>query len=482
MLKIKGVFAKFPATFWTSNTMELFERWAWYGLFNVLAIYLTDSRDTGALGFSQSEKGYMMGTVSAILYFLPVITGAIADRFGYKKILLISFGILSSGYLMMGYFVHYNALFMVFMFVAIGGALFKPVISATITKTTTSKTSSIGFGIFYMMVNIGALVGPVMASKLRELSWDYVFYMSAAIIFVNIILVLFFYKEPDRTPQQGTFIEAISKVFVNIIQVLKDFRFTLFLLIIVGFWAMYFQLFYTLPVFIAQWMDTSLLYDWLNGISPRMAGFFGTAEGIINPEMLINIDALYIVSLQLVVSAVVMRLKPLNAMIGGIFIAALGMGLTFATRNPFFLFGTLLIFALGEMSSSPKITEYIGKIAPADRVGLYMGCSFLPMSGGNFLAGYLSGDVYGRLSDKFTLLQMEVERRGMTLPAISDEFTRNDYFNAAAERLSMRPTELTTFLWEQYRPGSIWMIFMGIGVATALLLLLYDKLILKKVD
>ena len=70
---IGAAFKKFPKTFWVANTMELFERWAWYGMFTVLALYLTQSTDTGALGFSQSQKGNIMGTVTAILYFLPLL-------------------------------------------------------------------------------------------------------------------------------------------------------------------------------------------------------------------------------------------------------------------------------------------------------------------------------------------------------------------------------------------------------------------------
>ena len=104
MSRLSSTFKKFPRAFWVANTMELFERWAWYGLFMVLAIYLTASKDTGALGFTQVQKGYLMGTVVAILYFLPVITGAIADKYGYRKVLIVSYIILLSGYLMMGLF------------------------------------------------------------------------------------------------------------------------------------------------------------------------------------------------------------------------------------------------------------------------------------------------------------------------------------------------------------------------------------------
>lgn len=473
------VFSRFPRTFWVANTMELFERWAWYGLFNVLAIYLTASKDTGALGFSQEEKGTMMGIVTAILYFLPVITGSIADKLGYKKVLLLSFGILSTGYLMMGYLTDYSLVFAAFFYIAIGGALFKPVISATIAKTTNEENSSIGFGIFYMMVNIGALIGPFIASKMRELSWDYVFYLSAGIIMINFILVLFFYKEPSRNKSKDSIGKAVLQAFKNIFTALKDVRFFLFLLLIVGFWSMYFQLFYTLPVFIDQWVVTRGLYQWMYALSPKLAGIFGTEHGTVNPEMILNIDALYIVIFQVVVSGIVMRLRPINAMITGIVIAAAGIGLTFAFNNAFFLFLSILIFAFGEMASSPKITEYIGRIAPPDKVGLYMGCSFLPMSGGNFFAGILSGPVYGQWSDKITLLQRDLALKGIEMPAISEHFTQNDLLFESARTYGMSVNELSDYLYQTYHPSDIWYLFTGIGLATALLLFVFDRALMR---
>jgi dipeptide/tripeptide permease len=104
MTKLGSVFEKYPKTFWVANTMELFERWAWYGMFMLLALYLTGSKDTGALGFTQEQKGYMMGPVVAILYFLPLITGAIADRYGYRNVLIVAYSILAVGYFLMGIF------------------------------------------------------------------------------------------------------------------------------------------------------------------------------------------------------------------------------------------------------------------------------------------------------------------------------------------------------------------------------------------
>jgi len=479
MTRSNGKLFGFPGTFWTANVMELFERWAWYGMFILLALYFTGSTDEGALGFTQGQKGLLMGTVVGILYVLPTITGAIADKFGYKRILILSYIILGSGYLLMGYVTTYASMFLAFLYLALGAGLFKPVISATITKTTTEKTASIGFGIFYMIVNIGAFVGPVVASKLREIDWQYAFWMSSGAILVNIILVIIFYKEPERERVNEPLSKTIRDIFTNLGKALTDYKLVVFLLIIVGFWTMYNQLFFTLPVFIEQWVNTSGIYSWVSGFWPWLANFIGTDEGTVNPEMIVNIDALYIVLFQVLVSSLIMRFKPVNTIITGFLISSIGIALWFVTQNGFYLFLSILIFAAGEMASSPRILEYIGKIAPKDKVAMYMGTYYLPLAGGNFLAGILSGDVYTKMSDKYYLLSLEVQKRGLDIPAISDDFSKNEYLSRACELTGMSSTELTNFLWTTYQPSNIWMLFTGIGLSTVVLLFLYDRLLLK---
>jgi proton-dependent oligopeptide transporter, POT family len=423
MPKFFRILRKYPQTFWVANTMELFERWAWYGLFMVFALYLTGSTESGALGFSQEQKGYMMGSVVGFLYLLPVVTGAIADRVGYKKVLIIAYVILAIAYFLLGQVTSYPAVFASYLLLATGAALFKPVITACIAKTTDDETSSLGFGIFYMIVNIGAFVGPVVASLARQHDWHYVFYISSAVIVLNLVLAILFFKEPARTESQTSFEQEVKKILRNIYTALKDFKFLIFLLIIVGFWTMYNQLFYTLPVFIDQWMDTSVVYNNIYKVWPWFAEQVGTAEKTIAAEMLTNIDAMYIILFQIIVSYFVMKLKPIHSIISGFLVSTIGLSLTFMTNNPMFLFVSIFIFGIGEMAGSPKITEYIGKIAPEGKTALYMGCSYIPMAGGNFFAGILSGSVYQNYSDKIYLLQQEVASRKLAIPYSNTNFS-----------------------------------------------------------
>ena len=471
--------SRFPRTFWAANSLELFERWGYYGVFNLLALYLTGSQDTGALGFSQVEKGLIMGIVNAILYFLPVITGAIADRFGYKKVLIFAFVILSSGYYLMGQVSSFTGIFITFFYVAIGAALFKPIISATIAKTTDESNSSVGFGLFYMIINLGGLIGPLIASELREISWNYVFIMSSMAILVNLVIVLFFYREPDRNQNKEPFKESIRNIFHNIYIALKDVKFTLFLIIIVAGWTVFWQFFYSLPVYIEQWVDTGIIYQGIHGVFPRLANSLATGDGIILAEKLLVLDALFIVFFQILISSLVMRFKPINTMIVGFLVNAIGITLAMLTRNGWFLMLSIFIFSLGEMSFSPKILEYIGRLAPRDKAALYMGTNFLPMAFGNFFAGFISGKLYEITADKYVMLEKEVSRWGLQIPEISEGFSRNDYLATAAKGMGMNIADLTQYLWLNYNPSRFGLILMGLGLLTSGLLIFYDKIIFR---
>lgn len=475
MSSIAKVFSKFSKTFWVANTMELFERWAYYGFFMLFANYLTMSTDTGALGLSQTEKGIIMGVGTAILYLLPVITGAIADRIGFKKTLFIAYILYFASFIIMPHCRSFLSVFMNYIFLAIGAALFKPIISATVARTTDDETASIGFGIFYMMVNIGAFIGPLVSLAFGDTDFKIVFYISAALIIVN-ALVLIFYTEPERDNTEGTIVQAIIKITKNIWEALSDKKLLVFLLILAGFWTMYYQLFFTLPVFISQWIDISGLSNALSNSAPWLIKALGGADGTLKPEHITNMDALFIIILQLVVSSAVMRWKPTRTIMAGFIVASIGMGLTLITQNVYFTIFAILIFAIGEMTGSPKITEYIGRIAPKDKTALYMGTSFIPVALGSTFGGVVAGPVYQKMTDKTEILKQEFIHRGIEVPDV----TQNELLAKAITDFNMSASELNTFLWDKYNPSSIWMVIVTIGLAAALALYLYDKFLLKE--
>ncbi len=474
------VLKKYNTTFWASNVIELFERWAWYGFYLAFALYLVNSKDTGALGLTQAQKGIIMGTGSMLLYFLPVITGAIADKVGYKRILFLAFTLYVSGFYMIKTFDTFGWMFFAFIWTCVGGAFFKPIISAMIARNTTDETSSIGFGIFYMMVNIGGFIGPFIAGVLMQKSWDYVFYMSMLSIGLNYLITFFFFREPEIKNDNVALGKNIVKAFVSIGIALKNWKFVLFLVIMILFWTAFNQLYYSFPVFIDQWVDLSSLYNGIESVWPWLAKSIGTEDGTITAVTLLSMDSFFIIAFQLMVSAFVMRFRPLAAMMGGILVLAGGLGLMFSNQSGWLILLGILIFALGEMASSPKFTEYVGRIAPADQKALYMGTSFLPVAAGHQLAGWLSGDVYEKIADKIYLLQLEIAKRGISIPEISNEFSKNDYIKLASEKLGMEGSTLDNFLWTTYHPSNIWMIYAGVAVLAVVLLWIYDRFVIGK--
>jgi dipeptide/tripeptide permease len=479
-MKFLSVLKNYNTTFWAANVIELFERWAWYGFYMAFALYLVNSKDTGALGLTQAQKGIIMGTGSMLLYFLPVITGAIADKVGYKRILFLSFSVYITGFYMIGSFETFGWMFFAFIWTCIGGALFKPIISAMIARNTTAETSSIGFGIFYMMINIGGFIGPFIAGVLMQKSWDFVFYMSIITMGINYFITAFFFREPIIKEKGSSLLKSIANAFVNIGITLQNWKYVLFLIIMILFWTAFNQLYYSFPVFVDQWIDTSPLYDGIHAVWPWLAEAIGTSDGTITSVTLGSMDAFFIIVFQLMVSALVMRFRPLAAMMGGILVLAGGLALMFSNQNSWLILLGILIFALGEMASSPKFTEYVGRIAPEDKKALYMGTSFLPIAAGHQLAGWLSGGVYERIADDVYLLKQEVAKRGLSIPEISDTFSKNDFISAAAEKMNMTNGELSRFIWETYHPSNIWIVYAGVAVSAVVLLWIYNRFILEK--
>ena len=186
----------FNATFYVANTMEIFERLAWYGFFTLSSLYMTSPTSQGGLGFTDQERGFLQGMVPFFLYLFPVITGALADRYGYKKMFIISFIIMTPAYFLLGQVTSFWAFCSVFFAVAIGAACFKPIVVGTISRVTDDSNRGLGFGIFYTMVNIGGFLGPLIAGYVRVIGWDMVFIMSSLWIAINFIPAIFFYKEP----------------------------------------------------------------------------------------------------------------------------------------------------------------------------------------------------------------------------------------------------------------------------------------------
>lgn len=436
----------FPSAFYVANTMEIFERLAWYGFFTLSSLYMTTPVAQGGVGFTEEQRGALQGIIPFFLYLLPVITGALADRYGYRKMFIISFLIMAPSYYLLGQASSFSSFFIAFSAVAIGAACFKPVVVGTISHCTNDKNRGLGFGIFYTMVNIGGFIGPLVAGYVRAISWDAVFMMSALWILINLLPAVFFYRSPtSQSKASGSFAKTLKqaqqilgnarfallifpcivllmlagssfisygqavafvatwlvinaiweKLFVNQSTLwyrqpvkVSNTPFALYLVILTGFWTIYMQLFYTMPLYIRDFVDTT---DLVNAIAPLGEGLVsflafvnkealvehiqqlaasGTSASVafdelihlkvrvpiaeiqqgllllgtqpdpqavstladkwisqyrqINPEYIINLDFLAIVICQIAVSYVCQKFKEINVLFAGVIVFSLG--------------------------------------------------------------------------------------------------------------------------------------------------------------
>ncbi len=374
--------------------MEFFERGAYYGVLSVLSVYLVLSTQEGGLGFSREAAGAIMGTIPPLLYFLPLFAGALADRYGFRNMLMVSFSFMVTGYFLTGFMHSYGLVFASLIIMAIGAGLFKPVISGTIAHSTTEKNSTLGFGIFYWAINLGAFLFPlILVPILKRQSYSYVFWMAAVAGFILLLMNIFLYREPTHVREKV----PLSKVFRDMALVFRDWKFIVMILIYSGFWIMYFQMYGTVLWYVHDKMDMSAVNFALNTALEWITG--KPAGWQFDVEHVTVLNAGVIILLQLFVSRLVNRFKALPTIITGIGLGTLGMGILAISGNAWVFITGCIVFTLGEMTAHPKFNSFVGLIAPADKKGLYMGYSFFCSVIGSFVGGFIGAPLYNHFVD-----------------------------------------------------------------------------------
>ena len=362
----------FSSTFWIANTLELFERLAFYGTKAVLAVYIAEK-------VGLDDAGWFTGFFSGLIFLLPAAAGVIVDQFGFRRSLVACFSIFCLGYFLIGFAISDTAqplvemigkatyMYLVLIITAVGGSLIKPCIVGTVAKTSSTDSRALGFSIYYSLVNLGGFLGPLVALAVRQnLGIESVLFMSSITSFLLCIGALVFFKEPggneSKTESTRTFQGLLSDFFV----VLTNVKFILFLVIFSGFWMMFWHIFFLLP-------------------------FYGKEKlGFDNFEILETIDAFGIILLTVPVTALVRKWKPFTAMCAGFLIASLSWFVLGAFPTVSATFVGIFLFALGEALQSPRFYEYVSSLAPKHQVGTFMGFAFLPVAIGAFTAGSIS--------------------------------------------------------------------------------------------
>ncbi len=493
---------RFGRDFWTLNTVEMWERLAFYNLRVMAPIYIMQVDNPGGLHLTAANKGTIYAWWAIFQSLLPIVTGGLADRFGYKRTLGFAVSLMMAGYLLIAFLRdlpgvdNYWSFLGGILILATGTAFFKPSIQGSLAHQLTKANSSVGWGIFYWVVNVGAYVGHFLPSMFllqgwfgapvnSPEAWRNLFLASAVFTSFNLLLLFGFRDVPSGASQTEGLGRVLWRTITNIIEP----RLLSFMLIMSCFWLMMYQLWDLQPNFIADWVDSGPMARSLSFLpaGARQMLVEETARGPMIPQqVLLSFNAFFIILGVVGMAWLTRRMRVLEAMLIGMCMATLGVLVAGWTQNGWVLVLGILCFSLGEMATGPKKSEYLGLIAPPGKKGLYLGYVNIPVGIGVFLGSWIAGIVYGRFGEKASLaLRYLAERTPFgagkawngdmrTLEATLG-VPRVEAMARLQEVTGMDAVTATRMLWDAYHPHYVWIPFAMIGVAATAALWIFGR-------
>jgi dipeptide/tripeptide permease len=426
--KIKGSW-KFPAAFWTANTVELFERAAYYAVFIAITLYLSR-----VVGFSDIDAGWIGGIFAAGLYFLPPFTGAFADKIGFRKAIILAFSLLSIGYFTLGALPYKVSVLPALVVLMFGGSFIKSIITGTVAKTTSKETRARGFSIFYGLVNVGAFLGKTFAYPLR-IQWglESINFYSAIMTFLALIVVFFFYKSVNMDGEGKTYREAWN----GLVKVITNTRLLLLIIIVTGFWIIQHQLYATMPKYVLRTVGEHASPEWIANVNP----FVVMISVVFVTNLMKNVKAVTSMSVGMFLmplSALLMASSEILKEFTGQSVSIFG----FISAHPVtvMMIAGIVVQGLAECFISPRYLEYFSLQAPKGEEGLYLGFSHLH----SFLSSILGFGISGYLLTAY-----------------------------APDPSTLAPEQLVHAYDHAHY---IWYYFAGIGLTSAIALVIYKQL------
>ncbi len=395
----------YSRAFWVSNTVEMFERMAYYAIFIVITLYLSNT-----LGFNDLEASMISGLFSGGLYLLPIFTGAYADKIGFRRALIIAFTLLTVGYLglaMLPTFLQSTGLVEygevtrftglpdsslrwiivpIMIIIVVGGSIIKSTISASVAKETTSENRARGYSIFYMLVNIGSFSGKSIIDPLRHLIGEQAYitinYFSAFMTLAALLAVIFLYRSV-HTAGEGKSMRDIGAGFVR---VFTNWRLVALIIIVTGFWIVQQQLYATMPKYVIRMAGEAARPGWIANVNPLVVV---CCVGFIT-RLMAKRSAITSITIG-------MFLIPLSATLMA-FGNLLGNDIFAGISNITLMMIVGIVFqALAECFISPRYLEYFSLQAPKGEEGLYLGFSHLD----SFLSSIFGFGISGVLLTKY---------------------------------------------------------------------------------
>lgn len=437
---------KFPRSFWVANTVELFERAAFYGMFITMTLYLTN-----IVGFNDIWAGILGAIFSAGIYVFPLFTGAYADKIGFKNALLVAFGLLTIGYFTLAAMPQKVPVVIAYLvFILIGGSFIKSVITGTVAQSSTPDNRAKAFSIFYSMVNIGAFSGKMLAKPIRTgidlsfigldnyaLGMQYIGYYSAAMTFIAFIVVFLIFKNVD-TESVG---KKVSEIWIGMRKVLTNGRLIGLILIISGFWMIQHQMYASMPKYITRMVGDDAAPEWYANVNPAMVMIFVMLVG----RMMKNYKAITTMMVGMFIMPLSVFFMSAGTMVEGAWGSSVSIFGLFSMHPIALMMVCGIAFqGFAECFISPRYLEYFSLQSPKGEEGMYLGFAHLHSAFANLIGFAVSGF----LLDAFCPDPNRADLKGLSPEELAPYYAHAEY---------------------------LWYVFAGVGMISALSLWVYSK-------
>jgi dipeptide/tripeptide permease len=372
--RIDEVREGFERSFWVANVSEIFERLAYYGSFASLANYLHET-----LNFPTQQTGTLTGIFGGMVWFLAIFGGAVADKLGFRRALSLAYLILTASYFLLGSIGApwlapvRNAvpleLFVAFLLIlpALGISLVKPSVVGTTARASKENVRTLGYSIYYTMVNIGGAAGPLAASLARRhLGAGKIFYIAAAVVFVMFFLVVTLFREPKRSDDVPK--PSVGETLRNFVTVMRNPKFMIFLLIFTGYWIVFWQQWIVMPVYLHEYVNKD-----------------------IDVELVLVTDSILVITCTILVNYLLRKVPAFSAIVLGTLVSSLCWLVLVWRPSMWGAVAAVAVLAIGEIIQQPRYYEYISRLAPPGQQGTYMGFAFLPLGIGSLIGGWFGG-------------------------------------------------------------------------------------------
>lgn len=366
---------KLPREFWAVNASNLFERGAYYGMLAVFSYHLIYN-----VGIESWMVGILTGISMGMINFLPLISTALAGKYGFKKLLLFSYTTLAIGYIVLGFGYSLALIFLAVIIMGTGSGFEKALIAASISHSSDEKNRDYAFSIYYWVINIGAFFIPLSLTFLFvPAEYGSVFFLMALFIICSFLIIFLSYKNPMEPDPSITVLKAVKNLKV----IFKDPKFAYVLIIFSGCWFMLYTRKPFMPIFM---IDFRILPAWF---IPLLAA--------INPGTIITLGQVwaYIIKDR--------NIDSLKLLIAGVIIVSLGFLIAGFSMNPVLFISGIIILSFGELISYPAFLSYVSKIPPKEKRSIYMGYSFIPLAIAGSSAPIIGGFLYFYIGENMAM-------------------------------------------------------------------------------